>query len=80
MLGFDLGDLVLGGEADGQSFDFAKPSFAFGFGDPVFEVVADLFQAGLLVEGDDQDGAADAGFSELSLGSRRMSCRAHPCR
>ncbi|MFE9797113.1 hypothetical protein ACFYRL_35960 [Streptomyces goshikiensis] len=67
LLGLDLGDLVLGGgEAGGQAFDFAEPSFAFGFGDLVFEVVAALFQAGLLVQGDDQDRAADAGFSELA--------------
>ncbi|MGW2182966.1 hypothetical protein ACWCXX_33860 [Streptomyces sp. NPDC001732] len=66
LLGLDLGDLALGGgEAGGQAFDFAESSFAFGFGDPLFEVVADLFQAGLLVQGDDQDRAADAGFSEL---------------
>ncbi|MFC9749594.1 hypothetical protein [Streptomyces niveus] len=30
------------------SFDFAEPSFVFGFGDPVFEAVADLFEMGLL--------------------------------
>jgi hypothetical protein len=31
LLGFDLGDFVFGGgEAGGQSFDFAEPSFAFG--------------------------------------------------
>lgn len=51
LLSIDLGDLILGGgEAGKQSFDFAEPPFAFGFGDPVFEVVADLFEAGLLVQ------------------------------
>lgn len=68
LLGFDLGDFVFGGgEAGGQSFELAEPFFAFGFGDPVFEVVADLFEAGLFVQSDDQDRAADAGFSERSV-------------
>jgi hypothetical protein len=38
----ELGEFVLGGgEADPQAFDFAEPALAFGFGDPVGEVVAD---------------------------------------
>ena len=41
----DLGELVVGaGEADLQSLDFAKPAFAFGFGDAVVQVAVDLFQ------------------------------------
>lgn len=83
LLGFDPGDLVFGaGEAGGQSFDFAEPSFAFGFGDPVLEVVADLFETGLLVRRDDQDRAADAGVFVDAVGSvgspagRRVSRRA----
>ena len=41
-----LGDFVVGGgEADLESFGFAGPAFAFGFGDAGEEVVADLFQA-----------------------------------
>ncbi|MEU7599023.1 hypothetical protein AB0B79_39425 [Streptomyces sp. NPDC039022] len=70
LLGFDLGDLVLGGgEAGGRPFDFAEPSLAFGFVDPVFEVVTDLFQAGFLLQGDDQDRAADAGVFVDAVGS-----------
>jgi hypothetical protein len=39
----DLGELVLGaGEADLESFGFAEPAFAVGFGDAGGEVVADL--------------------------------------
>jgi len=39
----DLGELVVGaGEADLESCDLAEPAFAFGFGDPGDEVVADL--------------------------------------
>jgi hypothetical protein len=62
LLGFYLGDLVLGGgEAGGQAFEFAEPSLAFGFGDPRSEVVADPFRAGLLIQGHDQDRPAHAG-------------------
>jgi hypothetical protein len=40
----DLGELVVGaGEADLQSFDFAEPALAFGFGDAVVQVGADLW-------------------------------------
>lgn len=42
----ELGDLVLGSDqADLQSFDFAQPSFTFGFDNSGLEVVADLNQA-----------------------------------
>ena len=42
----DLGDLVVGGvEADLESFGFAGPAFAFGFGDAGQEVVADFLKA-----------------------------------
>ena len=45
----DLGEFVFGsGEADLESFDFAGPAFAFGFGDAGDEVVADLGDAGPL--------------------------------
>jgi hypothetical protein len=41
-----LGELAGGGgEADFQSFGFAGPAFALGFGDAVQEVVADFFEA-----------------------------------
>jgi hypothetical protein len=42
----DLGEFVLGaGEADLESFGFAEPAFAVGFGDAGDEVVADLGDA-----------------------------------
>jgi len=45
----DLGELVPGaGEADLESFGFAEPAFAVGFGDAGGEVVADLGDAGPL--------------------------------
>jgi hypothetical protein len=44
--GVGLGDLAGGGvEADAESFGFAGPSFALGFGDAGQEVAADLFEA-----------------------------------
>ena len=44
--GFGLGDLAVGGgEADLESFGFAGPAFAFGFGDAGVEVGADFFEA-----------------------------------
>ena len=45
----DLGEFAVGaGEADLESFGFAEPAFAVGFGDAVDEVVADLDDAGSL--------------------------------
>ncbi len=42
----DLGELVFGaGAADLESFGFAEPAFAVGFGDACGEVVADLGDA-----------------------------------
>ena len=42
----DLGDFVVGaGQAELESFDFAEPSFAFGLGDAVEQVGADLLEA-----------------------------------
>ena len=62
----DLGELVFGaGEADFESFDFAEPSFAFGFGDAGVEVVADLFQTVPLGGVDSQEWAPDAGLTEM---------------
>ena len=56
----DLGELVVGaGEADLQSVDFAEPALAFGFGDAVVEVAADLLQAGALRWGWPQERASD---------------------
>jgi hypothetical protein len=57
-----LGELAGGGgEADLESFGFAGPAFAFGFGDAGVEVVADLLQAVALGGVDAQEGAPDAG-------------------
>ena len=40
---FDLGEFVIGAsEADLQSFYFAEPALALGFGYPGFEVVTNL--------------------------------------
>jgi len=40
-----LGELVVGaGEADLQAFGFAGPALAFGFGDAVVQVGADLLE------------------------------------
>lgn len=45
----ELGGLVFGPEkADLESFDFAEPAFAFGFGHAVGRVAADLGEPGLL--------------------------------
>ena len=59
--------LVCPGEADLESFGFAGPAFAFGFGDAGVEVVADFFEAVALGGVDSQEGAADAAFSELTV-------------
>ena len=63
-----LGELAGGGgEADFDSFGFADPAFAFGLGDAGVEVVVDLLQAVALGGVDSQEGASDAGFSELTV-------------
>jgi hypothetical protein len=56
--------LVCPGEADLESFGFAGPAFAFGFGDAGTEIVADFFEAVAPGGIDSQQRAADAGFSE----------------
>jgi hypothetical protein len=62
-----LGDLVVGGvEADLESFGFAGPPFAFGFGDPGGEVVADGGKPVLLSGVYSQERAADAPLTELT--------------
>ncbi|MGH3224521.1 MAG: hypothetical protein ACRDPY_38545 [Streptosporangiaceae bacterium] len=64
----ELGELVLCcGEADLESFGFAEPSFAEGFGDSDGEVVADLDQAGPpgLIRA--EQGAAQAALTEMIL-------------
>src|SRR5215471_10812481 len=58
----DLGEFVFGsGEADLESFHFAEPAFALGFGDAGGEVVADLGEALFLGGVGPEHGAADAG-------------------
>ena len=60
--GVGLGEFLFGtGEADLESFGFAGPAFAFGFGDAGQEVGADLLQAGPLGGVDPEERAADAG-------------------
>jgi hypothetical protein len=62
-----LGELAGGGgEADFESFGFAGPAFAFGFGDAGAEVVADLLQAVALGGVDAQEGAPDVPLTELT--------------
>ena|SRR5260370_41003479 len=64
----DLGEFVFGaGEADLESFGFAGPAFAVGFGDAGGEVVADLGDAGPLGGVGPVQGASQAAFSEQSM-------------
>jgi hypothetical protein len=56
-----------GGEADFESFDFAEPPLLPGFGYAGVQVVADAGQPGALGGVRAQQGAADAGFSELTV-------------
>ena len=68
----DLGELLVGaGQADLESFDFAVPAFAFGFGDAGGEVVADLDEAWLLVGVGPEHRAADAGVLMDARGGER---------
>ncbi|MEU5634143.1 hypothetical protein ACH47C_17165 [Streptomyces rishiriensis] len=61
LLCIEQAEFVLGsGEADLESFDLAKPSFAFGFGDPGEKVVADLREAASLGRVGAEYGATDA--------------------
>jgi len=63
----DLGELVLGaGEADLESFGFAEPAFAVGFGDAGGEVVADLGDAVALGGVGPVQGAPEAPLTELT--------------
>jgi len=65
--GVGLGDFAGGGgEADFESFGFAGPAFAFGFGDAGVEVVADVLQAVALGGVDSEEGASDAPLTELT--------------
>ncbi|MFJ9434861.1 hypothetical protein ACIRQY_35205 [Streptomyces sp. NPDC101490] len=61
--------MQLGGgsvEADLEPFDLAEPAIAAGFADAFAEVVDDLDEPFSLARVDLQDGAADAGLSELA--------------
>ena len=63
-----LGEFVVGGgEADFESLGFAGPAFAFGFGDAGQEVVADFFESAALGGVDSEEGASDAGLTEMIL-------------
>ena len=63
-----LGELVVGGgEADLKALGFAGPAFAPGFGDAGDQAVADLGQLRPLRGVGPQEGAADAGLTELIL-------------
>ena len=64
----ELGEFLLrAGEADFESFGFAVPAFAFGFGDAGEQVAADAFQPVALGGVDPQEGASEAAFSELTV-------------
>lgn len=59
-----------------ESLDFAEPAVDAGLLGAVTEVADDLFQTSPLLWVDAEQRTPDVGFSELSLGSRRMSCQA----
>ncbi len=64
----DLGELGFGSrEAHLQSFDFTEPPFPLGLGDPCSEVLDDLDESGPLVRVRPENGASDAGLTELIL-------------
>ena len=68
----DLCEFVFGcGETDAESFGFADPAFAFGFGDAGDEVVADLFEAGPGGGVGTQQWATEAPLTELTPGLGR---------
>ncbi|WP_158813253.1 hypothetical protein [Streptomyces rimosus] len=61
-------ELGVGGvEADLESFGFAEPAVGAGLADALAEVLNDLDESGSLAGADLEVGAADAGFSELSV-------------
>jgi hypothetical protein len=64
----DLGELAARCvEADLEAFGFAGPALAFGFGDAVVQVGADLLQPGALGWVWPQERAPDAGLTEMAL-------------
>ena len=67
----DIRALASCGETDAESFGFADPAFAFGFGDAGGQVVADVDQALPLVGVDSQQWAAEAPLTELTPGLGR---------
>jgi hypothetical protein len=63
----ELGELgACGGEADAQALGFPGPAFAFGFGDAVGEVAADLLKPRALGRVRAQERAPDAPLTELT--------------
>ena len=72
----DLGELVFGaGAADLESFGFAGPAFAVGFGDAGGEVVADLGDAVPLGGVGPVQGASQAALTEMILSSGMSPCK-----
>jgi hypothetical protein len=70
----DLGEFVFGsGEADLESFDFAEPAFAAGFGYAGDQVVADLRDAGPLGGVGPVQGASQAAVLVLARGAEGAS-------
>jgi hypothetical protein len=63
----ELGELgVGGGEADAQALGFPGPAFAFGFGDAVGQIAADLLKPGALGRVRAQERAPDAAVLMLA--------------
>ena len=76
----DLGELVVGaGEADLQSVDFAEPALAFGFGDAVVQVGADLREPGALCGVWPQERAPDVPLTELTDAGIGYRCSSTDC-
>jgi hypothetical protein len=78
-LRLDLCNLIFcGSEADAELLDIAEPTLAFGFSDPIVEVVSDLFEPRSFSGADDEDWAANTGLTELilyELSVHRDRCR-----
>jgi hypothetical protein len=74
--GGDLGELVIGArEADLESLHFTEPAFAFGLGDAVEQVGADLLEAVPLGGVRPQERAPDAPLTELTVMFQQFTAR-----
>lgn len=79
LLDVELVELLLRcGEAGGEPFDFGEPALALGFGDPVGEVVPDLYQPRPFCWGDEEDRASDAPLTERTVGIGQFRGRMLP--